>query len=507
MRYVNYCVAFSLLLSELCILSPVTLQAQTQVGAIPPGTPTCVPVAPAGYPGKACKVNIDRDAPVSPPTLLMPGSTAVYLELDDSRWDESVTFSAAIARSAMPNLLVDALTSLASPLSSLQGSFRTLDYALRVNVLPLKNAAPSVKPQDKAWRDEQDRLTNVETSIGDGLADASNTVQAAATEFTCLENFRQFDPASASCIQTAQLDHTTVANAFQKAITDAAVARNLPLPLSQIGTLTTDLTKFDMTCQGLADADSRKACITASSSLQSTEVGFTNTVKDIQTLQDTLRQVLLQVGSVSPNSGKLYFEIKQPFLRTAVVTLTGTEVVTKTATTIATFTINWQETAFVLSTGLLGSGLANKTYALSSVIVNGVVQPDPNNPTKNLSVVNATSIQPAMDFPAVFGSWVLPLVNRWGWENRCPGHCGFLLSGGVALNLTSKTADFAVGPSLQAWGLLVTPSLVWGRQTVLTDGITVGYTGFGSNPPTSLPTATAWKKAFGIALTYTLPTP
>jgi hypothetical protein len=182
----------------------------------------------------------------------------------------------------------------------------------------------------------------------------------------------------------------------------------------------------------------------------------------------------------------------------------GTEVVTKTATTIATVTINWQPTGFVLSTGLLGSGMPNKTYAISSIVVNGQVQTDGG---KNLSKVTATNFQPAMDFPAVFGSWVIPWISRSHWQYRCPGHCSFLLSAGAALNLTTKTADFAVGPSFQVWGVLLTPSIVFGRQTVLANGITEGYTGFGNNPPSTVPTASAWKKAFGIALTYTLPTP
>jgi hypothetical protein len=112
-----------------------------------------------------------------------------------------------------------------------------------------------------------------------------------------------------------------------------------------------------------------------------------------------------------------------------------------------------------------------------------------------------------MDFPAVFGSWVIPWISRARWENRCPGHCGFLLSAGVGLNLTTKTAEFAAGPSFQAWGVLLTPSMVFGRQTVLADGITEGYAGFGVNPPSTVPTASAWRNAFGIALTYTLPTP
>jgi hypothetical protein len=70
-----------------------TKQQWVRKDEIPKGTISCVANAPAGYPNKACLVNIDRDAPVSPPTLVVPGGTTIYIEMDNARWDEIVAFT------------------------------------------------------------------------------------------------------------------------------------------------------------------------------------------------------------------------------------------------------------------------------------------------------------------------------------------------------------------------------------------------------------------------------
>jgi hypothetical protein len=423
-------------------------------------------------------VAIDRDFPIVPPTLTVPGKTKIYVELDNMRWDEIVSFNTVLAQTAGPNLLADALTSLASPLSALQTAQHT-------GALDLDHV--NVPPDFDATQD----------SIGSALEDVSKKVLAAGVQFSCLEAYKGFNATLVSCDSSVILTHDTAAAALDAALKAATAAALLPVPASHLLVLDTAIKNAQITCT-TTDCDA----------IQSKENRLDGMLTAVVTAQIALQTVVRQMTPrKSGTPSTLIFSLTQPFMRTGTMTIVGTEFVTNTATTIGTFVINWQQTQFVLSTGVLGSGLANKTYAISSEIVNGVVQPDPNNPGKNLSQVTATSSQPTMDFPAVFGSWAIPIFNRAGWEYKCPGHCGVLLSGGVALNLTSKTADFAVGPSLQLFGVLITPSLVWGRQTVLADGITQGYAGFGSNPPTSLPTLTAWKRAFGIGLTYTLPTP
>jgi hypothetical protein len=478
---------------------PPTGQQWVTEADIPKSTLNCAAAAPAGYPGKACLVEIDRDAPVAPPTLVVPGGTTIYVKLTKARWDEIVGFNTVVAQTAGPNLLADALTSLASPLSALQVTQHAPFLGL---VLPseIDKSADLKKAEEDIQKQQKD--------MDDKLSNASKTVLAAGTQFSCLESYRRYNPAIVSCDSDGILTYGTAAQALSDAIDAANQAATLPLPSANLKMLDTSVTNFANSCSNFTDgSDERKTCIDSANQFQSAENRLDATLTAITTAQTALQAVVRQVTprkSGVPSTD--VFRITQPFMRTATVTVTGTEFVTNTATTVSTMTVNWQQTAFVLSTGVMGSGLANKTYSISNVIVNGVVQTDPAS-GKNLSKVVSNSLQPSMDFPAVFGSWTIPWLSRAKWEYRCPGHCAFLLSAGAALNLTGKTADLAIGPSFQISGVMLTPSLVWGRQTVLADGITDGYTSFGINPPSTLPTKMAWKKAFGIALTYSLPLP
>jgi hypothetical protein len=352
-----------------------------------------------------------------------------------------------------------------------------------------------------------DAIGKQQNAVDSTLGTVSKGVVSAGTQFSCLEAYKGFKRDLASCDSGVILTHDTASAALNAALDSTNSAAALPVPAAQLKILDTSIENFIKSCLSVKDTKFQSTCIEDANFLQSTENRLNATQTAIIAAQTALQGVVRQVtprqqGGESSD----VFKITQPFMRAATVTVVGTEIVTNAATTVATVAVNWQQTPFVLSTGLMGSGLANKTYAVSSVIVNGVVQTDPAT-GKNLSKITANSLQPAMDFPMIFGSWTIPWLSRWSWEYHCPAHCAFLLSAGAGLNLAGKTADFSIGPSFEIGGVLLTPSLVWGRQTVLADGITEGYTGFGINPPSTVPTAVAWKRAFGIALTYTLPTP
>jgi hypothetical protein len=476
---------------------------QQWVPAIPTGTLACVPNAPAGYHAKSCYYEIDRDAPAPLSTLNVPGNTAVYVGLKNPHWDESIAFNATVTQTPPPNIPVDALTSLASPLSNMQTGFHAMMAQKQVIGDKFDKLAAAA---NDPWKATASVITTKQDDVIDDLTKKFQQIQAAGTHFTCLENYREYDSSSNSCNFTPPLTSASVSAAVDAAKADAKNAADLATPTEKIGDLTTAVSNFK--CDGTTAPTSAQQCQDVSDALQAQGVAIGKLVTDIQTTQDALRQANAQIAMLASATipPEIFFKIKQPFFRTATLNVVGTEIVTKTATTIASTTINWQPWGFVLSTGLMGSGLANRTYATSNIIMNGVVRTDPTT-GKNLTIVTSTNTEPAMDFPAVFGSWVIPWINRWKWQNACPSHCTFLLSGGAGLNLTSKTADLATGPSFEVWGVMLTPVAVFGRQSVLSDGIKVGYEGFGINPPSTLPTTTAWKPGFGIALTYQLPLP
>ena len=76
----------------------------------------------------------------------------------------------------------------------------------------------------------------------------------------------------------------------------------------------------------------------------------------------------------------------------------------------------------------------------------------------------------------------------------------------MGVNLSTKSADFDIGPSFQIGSVLLTPTAHFGRETVLTNGVTVGSQ-LGSSPPSTLPTRNSWVTRFGFALTYSIPIP
>jgi hypothetical protein len=108
--------------------------------------------------------------------------------------------------------------------------------------------------------------------------------------------------------------------------------------------------------------------------------------------------------------------------------------------------------------------------------------------------------RPAAVFPLVMANIRLHSFNK-----GCHGNCAILIGAGIGANLSSKTADFAAGPSFQYGSVLITPVFHYGRQTELTNGVKVGDM-LGTSPP-ALPTNNFWKPAFGFAISYKVPIP
>ena len=220
---------------------------------------------------------------------------------------------------------------------------------------------------------------------------------------------------------------------------------------------------------------------------------------DLQKDQDALLEArqALKLWQGSPSYAWSIVESKR---NNSTITVTAQEVISKTTTNLATVTVNWQGVPWVLSSGILFSNLVYRTFSISPNIGSG----QPPQPTGAYYIMEADQ-KPSIDVPIVFGSYAPPFLSRFDWEAKCPNHCAFLISGGIGANLTSKSADFAVGPSFQIGNFLFTPSAVFGRKNVLLDGLASGQT---LNPvPTSLPTGSEWTPAVGIALTYAIPTP
>jgi RNA 3'-terminal phosphate cyclase len=101
----------------------VVAHAQTMKAVTDPKTldnvPDCVPGAPAGYPARQCLVTIDRQAPVTPPALLVSPGTHVFVRVTNTRPNELVLFAVGTTRVPPPDVAGAAVKSLITPLQSL----------------------------------------------------------------------------------------------------------------------------------------------------------------------------------------------------------------------------------------------------------------------------------------------------------------------------------------------------------------------------------------------------
>jgi len=472
----------------------------------------CSNNAPGGYPNNRCYVEVDRNLPISPPTLFLPKHTHVYIRLQNAHWDETIAFNNTVVQAAPQDLAADALKSLVTPGSAFAGAFQNkFLYSFSPNQANPSEAQPEQSPYP------------MQAEIAKRLDDVTPVIQNAVTALTCLETYK---PAltdqygTVYCDQTGALgpgdfvvhDHEEApsqpTSAIDSAISYSNAARDATLPAFELGSLDGWLKNEISTCSA---SDLGDKCYKQYDKAQSTEAVLDGRLTALQAAQSTIVQALHVLLHWPSQNGPLgvVFDASMPKNVSSSIVITGTEAVTRTSTTIATVTISTVTTKFILSSGLLYSTAPFKTYSLGNVFVNGVLQTTTGpsgSPTPVVEVVKSKSV-PSIDFPLVMGSMIIPQLSRAHWENRCRNHCEILFSTGIGLNLGGKTADLFGGPSFEFGGFLITAGALGARQNQLLDGVYTGQKNFGGTNPTTLPTSTYWSCGAGIAFTYTIPTP
>ncbi len=264
------------------------------------------------------------------------------------------------------------------------------------------------------------------------------------------------------------------------------------------------------TCQGLpTDTDDHKqtqsACFDPFDKFKTNQARYNTLISDIQKQQDTLNVDLEILSTWLPTTTDATYTVAQPKNRTSVVTVIATEIVSKTPVTLSTITLTWQSSPWTFSAGILVSTLVNRTYAVSPVVSGGVISVATGTTTIETQIAE-TDTAPSIIFPLAQVNFRLNKFSRSLFGTRCSGHCGILVSAGMGPNLTTKSTDFIVGPSLQIKGVILTPVLDYGRENFLSGGL-VPNQPLGTSPPSSLPTHTSWTPHAGFALTYVIPLP
>jgi hypothetical protein len=468
--------------------------------------PTCGSNAQAGYHHGKCKLQVWRTVPISPQTVIVPAGTEVYVELFEARQNETVAFTLT-ANVSTPHQVGPTL--LQNIIPGLNTITETVTIPPATTQEQFEAATPIAYPAQSLAKSIKERQNE--------LVDATNTVltavQNAAQAMTCLSNYQTLVPAGNrfTCSQSSMMAYLEFPAAKQKAIDMVNSSTALPLRLNDVADLDAVVKGFYLTClsyyphMGRQNPDVADSfCRGDAEALSTREALLDTAISDIQKAQDTLIQTVQTLNSWTIPPKVVIYRYTAQRLTNMSVAITGTEIVSKTASQIATVTINVQAIPVVVSTGIGFSNLKFATYSSSPVIVNG--QPVLNPSGSPETVISGSASAFSVMAPTVLVSYRLKRLSDANWENRCPDGCAFLLGGGVGANLTSKEADFDLGPSFEIGGVLFTPALHIGRDTRLSNGLFVGQM-LGTNPPSPLPThtKTVFKGAFVI--TYSIPLP
>ena len=447
-------------------------------------------------PSGVCYWNIDRAAELAPPALVVHAGTRIFVRIGHPRQNEILQPAVVFAKIVPPSPGNDILKNAVNPLQAITLSPGVHPAATPPTINPsVCDSTASVFNADACQLLLVNQITSIQASV--------NHANAA---LACLESYQIATPSeppelinpkptiqayTCSPVRPINADESDPSKpdgfAYQKDLVVTAIKNALAL--------TPPLAVFNQFDKVITNN------LTTYSAEISSDGEIKNAIGNIQSAQATLQQsyvLLLSISSDSPKSQFYYFDV--PHLTTATVTITGIEIVSKTSSTIATWTISSTSYNLVLSAGLGFSNLVYRTYASTPQVVNGV--PVLNSSGNALSVVTETDTHLSVLAPEILGSYVIPGLRKF--DSACSFGCSLLVSGGVGANLTTKSADFDLGASLRLMDFLVTPAVHFGRESRLIDGITVGSQ-LGANAPSTLPTQNKWVRKFGIVFTYVIP--
>ena len=438
--------------------------------------PPCSAVAVYKYPNDSCTITIDRNTPGSPLPVQVPARTEVEIKVQNQRMTEilkAVTTTDAISQ---PDVLGGIVRSLVGPLSLVVVASRS--QTLRQDEPPLPRKDPLYLKQEE---------------IKSKLQRIADMINLANARLACLQAYVAFDKVKSTCSQTTMTTEQFESNRNGAYETVASVveAKDHPFPLQEMDDL--DKEVKDRCPTPSKPSTDQESC----DKLRGNEKTLDDTLTTLQASQKAIAPALLILQTLKDAAHTILPKLRHQANWQATVKISAQEQIGKTSADVATVVIKWQQTNWSLSTGVVLSALANQNFANSPMFVNGVPVTDSSG--KVLTIVTVAKTYPSVVFP-------LLLVNyRLHNLQADSGRWAFLLSGGVGTNLALKTADFAFGPSLQYGNVFVTPALHLGRQTQLTNGVSVGDK-LGSSPP-SLPTSNQFKTSFGLGITYRLPLP
>ena len=453
-------------ISTVACLSPGLANAQTE----------CSGTSVHKYPGNSCSITLMRESPGSPLPVQVPPGTTVQVIVQNQRPNEVISFVSTTTSVLPPDILGDIAKQLVSPLSA-------------VSVFaPAPAPGPKVQPQPDPLYTEQEAIKVL-------LETTATRIAVATTEIACLESYTTYDSANNKCLSIPLAKFDVARTNAMLAITAAGAD---PLPLVQIAQVDDQVKDRLKTCPTALEAtasDDDKSKALNCNLLLSNQNTLNNSVSNIQVALIGLSQISEILKGLDKPSDTPPFKVVHAANKSTSVVVSAQEQIGKTSTAVATVVITWQSSPWELSTGVALTSLANQTIVNSpNFDSNGVLMTDSSGGTTHVTV---TPSYPSVLFPLFLTSFRIHTFQAYA------GNWSFLVSAGIGVNLSTKTADIVAGPTFQYRSVQFSPIFHYGREAELINNVKVNDH-LGPNPPDP-PTSNQWRPAGGLAISYVLP--
>ncbi len=446
---------------------------------------------------KKCDVRIDREKPVAPLPVRVTSTAVVTIKVP-RRPLEAITFDTALADTAAPDVLGAIFTAFVPGLQAVTFGSRSVAPQL----------APPPPPPPGVVRTLADQVEDV---LDDMLVEQRSLKAPLDAVETRIDNAGEelatFAATAAGTWHVADLAafrrHFYCNVQGKDATIDGSMcgvpergAGTMPLPAGVINGLRVRLKGVLEQFERLSP-DDRRALAPKMDHVSNTQRLLEASLESLEKAQVALVAAAATVKAIDPKTAQPI--VSHPIggfaagtNRTATVEVVAKDLISGEKTKLTSVVIHWGGTSWEVSGGVLFSALHNREFSNSPIVENGV--PRLNEKGEQLTEIVETQTRPVV-VPFVlthyrFGEWPVGSQNR----------VAILFGGGIGVNPYSKSADFALGPSIAFRGLMLSPMLHWTQDQTLTGGLTPGQE-LGPAPP-DLSTQRHWVRKLAIGVTY-----
>ena len=451
-----------------------------------------------------CRVQIDREIPVSPLPVEVAPHARVTLQVT-KRPLETIVFKVELADTAVPDPIAAIFAAFITPLQSVVSSRPVVQPGPAGPVGPTPPRPPPPAPPDpieKALDDVIAEHQRIKASL-----DATVGAVKAAGELVRVMRLQKAGTWNQSWFVSRRLQVWCVVRDAEPTFggscgAPAGGVGTRLLPSGSLLVLEKPIETIVANVAALGPA-ARLKYIAKLEAVVSNQERLKASVMSLQTAQKALLDVTdilagIDANALLPTTKPLDHELIGPFdartNRTATIEIGAKDLLSKEVTPLAKVVVRWGGTQWEVSGGAMFSATPARDFANAPIVENGAPRRDEGGV---LTRVTETQTRP-MVVPAAFAHYRL-------WEVPLPDGQRFALlgTGAVGVNPYSKSADFGYGLSLCYRGFMVTPMFHRVREVRLTGGLEPGDE-LGSAAP-DLPTERHWVTKFAVGLSYRIP--